>query len=89
MPIVWMAFAVTALLLAVGARLSLRYKGEQAAAERSAAGFLFAMAVTTALFPALLPPLGVRAWVSAYVALIILLSGVMTAAVVRKAWQAH
>jgi len=85
MGIVWIAFAITAVLLAGGALATLRYKGGQAIALHRAAGFLFAMAVGTAIFPALLPHLGVKVWVVAYIGFVTLLTGIMTATVVAKA----
>ena len=85
MGIVWTAFAITAALLAGAAGAMLRYKGAQAVAVRSAAGFLFAMAIGTAIFPALLPLLGVKLWVGAYIGFVTLLTGVMTATVVARA----
>ncbi len=87
MTIVWVAFAITAVLLAGGAWAALRYQGEQATAFRSVAGFLLTMAIGTALFPALLPLLGVKLWIGGYIAFVISLTGVMTAMAVVKAKQ--
>ncbi len=87
MTIVWIAFAITAVLLAGGAWAALRYEGEHATAFRSIARFLLALAIGTVLFPALLPLLDVKVWIGGYIAFVLLLTGVMTASAVAKTKQ--
>jgi hypothetical protein len=87
MATVWIAFVITAALLAISAWVALRLTGELAPILRTVGKSLLAMAIGTALFPVLLPFLGVWVWVGGYVVLIIALSAIMTVSAVAKARQ--
>jgi hypothetical protein len=86
--IVWMAFTITAVLLAVSAWVALRSKGELASVFHIAGKFLLVMAIVTVFFPALLPLLGVQWWVGSYCVFVSLVTFIMTAITVAKARQA-
>ena len=62
---------ITAVLLAAGGWVVVRYKGEKAIAFSRVPGVSLAMAIGTALFPALLLPLGVKLRVGSYVAWVV------------------
>jgi len=81
MTVVWIVFLLTALLLAAIALITLRAKGQMAPVFHVLGEILFFMAVVTALFPALLPVLGVTAWVGSYLAFV----GIMTVIVLARA----
>jgi len=78
MEIVWLAFSVTAVILAVAALVASRAR-QRSSAFRVVGWSLLTMAVGTAAFPALLPVLGVVLWASAYVAFVLIVTGFLTA----------
>jgi hypothetical protein len=80
MATVWIVFVATGLVLALGAWAVIRFAttGEQAPAFRAVARFLVALALGTAVFPALLTPLGVKTWLVAYIGFVAALTGAMT-----------
>ncbi|MFQ5738208.1 MAG: hypothetical protein ACE5JX_04305 [Acidobacteriota bacterium] len=84
MSTVWMTFIVTAVVLALGAWSAMRF-GRPTAVFRTVAGFLLAMALGTAVFPALLPVVGVTAWVAGYVGFVAVATALITVSAVRKA----
>jgi len=85
MATVWISFLLTAAVLAIGAWAALRVKGEGASWLRAVGGFLAAMAVGTAGFPALLGVLDSRTWIGGYVGFVAALTVLMTAVAVRRA----
>ena len=78
MEIVWIAFFVTALVVAAVAVLILR-AGRDSATLRLVGRALLLMAAGTAVFPALLQPMGVRLWAATYGIFILLVTGFLTA----------
>jgi len=87
MPIVWIAFGITAIALGIGGWIALRSTSERAPVFRTVGKFLLALAGGTALFPGLLTFLGAPWWIGAYVAFVLALTARMTVSAVTKARQ--
>ncbi len=81
MLVVWIVFLLTSLLLAVIALVTFRSKGSMAPTFHGVGKLLMVMVTVTAVFPALLPVLGVLAWAGSYIVFV----GVMTVLVLARA----
>jgi hypothetical protein len=84
MTTVWVVFLATALAIGAGGLWGLCARGTQAPVFRRVGTFLLAMAGATLAFPALLPVLGPVLWAACYIALVLGLTGVMTAWALRS-----
>ena len=85
MAVIWIAFGATAVLVAAGGLAALRAEGEAGPVLRLAGRFLLALAIGTAVFPALLPLLGAGAWVKGYIGFVAAFTAVLTVCAVAKA----
>ncbi|GEM_PF-5112968 len=77
MQIVWIAFSLTALILALAAMAALK-AGKTSSTLRIVGRALLVMALGTAVFPSFLPLLGVQVWAFAYGFFVLLVTGFLT-----------
>lgn len=87
MTIVWMTFAMTALILALGALAAIRVKGELAPVYNIVGRLLLFMAIGTAVFPAFLRMIGVMVLVAEYVVFVISLTTIIVFKAIRASHQ--